>query len=697
MPMNTQQLIQQSLRGQGVLFMLCVCGALLVLPAAADESETNAPPPVLTPEEFFEGGVEAYPNWIELSAGGFFTGGNQSEFQQRMQSPDNVFGGIEDFHYKRDLGKDVIFTMDGHAIFGAEDYSVTVDVTKWDLGYVRVSYDQYRTWSNGDGGYWPDTGAWYPHSDDALALDRGDLTFEAGLTLENVPTITFRYQHLFRDGQQGSTSWGLAQPDLNLTRGLAPSFYDIDDSRDIFELDIEHRIKATDFGVGVRYEIGDLNSTFNTTQYPDVPVLTQPVQDREGTTYDYLNVHAFAESTLRRNLLLSSAFAFNNSDNDFSGDRNYVPGSSGYTGLNGGSRMQEYLWNMNLMWTPWTNFSIVPSVRVQHEDWDADSGGTELTGGGGGAPFAANSNRRGLDVKERIDFRYTGFTNWVLYGRGEWTQGDGKLSENGGLTGFGPPAVERETGDTRFFQKYTAGVNWYPLRRVTLDAQYYFKLNDYDYDHTFDSTLNTPGSANRYPAYLVGQNFTTHDGNIRLRYRPYRTITLVTRYDFQYSTINTEPDSASGLSATDSAKNTSHIIGQNISWTPWRRLFLQLGFSYVLSEYKTPASDSAAAVPVSNNDYWTLNLSSGLVLSDKTDFNVGYAYYNTDNYVNNSPYVSYGAGGDQHSITCGIVHRLREDIRLNVRYGYFVYNDETFGGNEDFDAHLIYGSIQYRF
>ena len=43
------------------------------------------------------------------------------------------------------------------------------------------------------------------------------------------------------------------------------------------------------------------------------------------------------------------------------------------------------------------------------------------------------------------------------------------------------------------------------------------------------------------------QSFKTYDGNVRLTYRPVDNVALVTRYEYQYSTINTTPDAISGL------------------------------------------------------------------------------------------------------------------------------------------------------
>jgi hypothetical protein len=669
---------------------------LAVSPAnAVGAEETPAEPkaeetPVLSPEEFFEGGSQPYKNWIELAVGGWFPSGNPAQFQQGQRTGNDLFGGLEDFHYQRDLGKDTLFNMDGRALFDNEDYQLKFDVAKADLGYFKFDFEQYRTWYNGDGGYYAPTDVWYPLGDEALGLDRGELKFETGLTLENIPKLVLRYTHRYREGDKSSTKWGIVSPDAGnpggVRRYLTPSFYSIDEQVDIFELEATHRIKATQLGAGGRYEMGDLDNTFHSTGYTPLDV-AQPTTDNEGSSYDLLNVHAFSETWIQKNLFFSTGFLFTDLDSDYSGSRNSAatPGLN-YTDLNGGARQQEYTLNLNLLARPWTHFSVVPSVRVQKADWNADSG----------LPAApvGQSDGDALDVSEELELRYTGVTNWVFYARGEWTQGDGELNEAGGI-GL-TPVIQRETEDSRNFQKYVAGITWYPVRRVSLDTQYYYKIHDYDYDHTFDSTLNSSG--NRYPAYLVMQGFETQDANVRLTWRPHNRVTLVTRYDFQYNTIRSEPDPVSGLGETETSQTTGHIFAQNVSWTPWSRLFLQVGFNYVLNETVTPASDYTQAILDAQNNYWTLNFSSGFALTDKTDLHAGYFFYRADNYEDNSTVgVPYGAGATEHGITAGITHRLRENIRLNLRYGFARYQDEASAGNLDYDSHLVYGSVQYRF
>src|SRR5436190_21242933 len=108
----------------------------------------------------------------------------------------------------------------------------------------------------------------------------------------------------------------------------------------------------------MRYESGSLDDALKITHSPREPA-RQKITDRQGTTYDLFNVHAFSETWIKKNLLFSSGLSYTDLDNDFSGSRlygsdfdvNYVPSAQngfGYYGLNGGSRLHEYVLNLNV-------------------------------------------------------------------------------------------------------------------------------------------------------------------------------------------------------------------------------------------------------------------------------------------------------------------------------------------------------------
>ena len=666
----------------------------------------------ITPEQWYEGGTNTYKNWIELSTGALLTQGNANQETQGKQLNTGVFGGIEDLHYESQVAKKTTFTLDGHSIFDDHDYSVGLGLVRDDLGFVRVHFENFRTWDSGTGGYIPDAQLSYALPGDALALDRGLITFEAGLTKPDLPQITFKYSHSYRNGDESPTLWGpVHDPSSGNIYNVYPGIYSINEKSDTFQLDLTHHYKELNYGVGVSYETGNLNDADKLTFWQGESI-QQKVTDQQGTSYDMLSAHAFAESWIKDNLFLSTGFMFANLDDTFTGSQIYgddfdvvysptYPGLDyGYIHLNGGAHEHQYVMNVNLMSLPTKTFTISPSIRVQKEDWNADASGLG-TLGTDTQDFNSNSGYDSLDVCERLDLRYTGVTNWVFNAGGQWTEGQGNLHENGGLTqvnGIGPIPVQFATDDSRLFQKYFASARWYPVRQASLDVGGYYKINQYNYDNTLDNTPNDLSTGNAYPGFILYQGFETLDGNIRLTLRLPKNITLVSRYEYQDSTIRTQPDPASQLSEVNSSKMHSHIIGQNASWTPLNWLGLQAGFNYVLSTTKTPTSDYTQAVLNSQNNYWTVNFNSDFVLDDRTDLNVGYFYYRAADGQNNIVGgVPLGTDTEEHSITAALSRRITQNLRLNLKYAFTHYDDLASVGHFSYDAQVIFASLQYRF
>jgi hypothetical protein len=675
----------------------------------------------LTPAQWYDGGTNAYSNWIELSTGALLTTGNANQASQGRQLYSGVFGGIEDLHYQTDVAKKTTFMLDGRSIFDDHDYNLGLSLVRDDIGFLRFHFEDFRTWDSGNGGYIPSDQAAFSLPGDALALDHGLISFEAGLTEPKLPNITLKYSHRYRTGDESSTLWGPVHDSGGNVNRVYPGFYDIDEKSDTFQLDLTHHFtiakKTVNYGAGVAYETGSYNDKYGLTFWQGEPIL-QKATDSQGTSSDMLSAHAFAESWLKNNLFLSTGFLYANLDDTFTGstiygddfDVAYSPAypavGMSYTDLNGGAHKNEYVGNVNLMYLPTKTFSITPSVRIQAEDWNASSSGIGSLYDLGSSqadtqPFNSSSGYDSIDVTERLDLRYTAITNWVFSASGQWTEGQGSLHENGGLTqvnGFGPIPVQFATDDSRFFQKYSANVRWYPIHQTSLDFGGYYKNNAYNYNNTQDNTPDDGSTGNAYPGFIVYQGFQTWDGSVRLTLHPWSRVMTVSRYEIQYSTIQTQPDSSSGLGELDSSTMLTHIIGQNVSWTPVNWLGLQAGFNYVLSTTKTPASSYTESVLNAQNNYWTANFNSNFVLDDKTDLNLGYFYYRADDGQNNIvDGVPLGSDQSQHSVTATLSRRITKNLRWNLKYAYTHYDDEASNGRFNYDSNLIFSSLQYRF
>lgn len=680
--------------------------------AATAGAQTNAPAadaaPPLDPGQMFEGGTNSYANWIEFTTGGVSLRGNQANFQQQQQLPVPVFGGLSGLHYGTNLDTNTIMTLDARAMAELHDYSVKLGVARENTGYLRFSYQDFRDWSDGDGGFYAPADTFFPLKNDGLGLDRRTFSLEGGYTPEKGINAIFNYTHAQRDGAESSTKWGDADIG-NVTQGLSPSFYDIHESSDTFKLDLSDHVNTSDLGLGFEYQMDKIADELKITEYPGEPT-QQKITDDTGTKDDVFGVHTSTASWVKTNLMVSTAFAYTHLDNTFSGSRiygsefdvGYVPNANygfGYFNLGGESRLNEYVMDANLFYLPTPNFTITPSIRIQKDGADSEAAGIETLGVSTPVSFNSAGDTGDLDIRARLDLAYKGVTNWVFHARFDMTEATGDLDQYGGLIpigGIGVPGVISEINERNFIQKYSAGARWYPSRKIIVDAGGYFKQDDYHYTDPVDSTPDNGPIT--YPGFLEMQKFTTYDGNVRLTLRVAPNVSLISRYDYQWSVIHTAPNSLAGLPTVESSAMQSHIIAEDASWTPWTRLNLQAGLNYVLSDTTTPASDITQAILNARNNYWTLNFSSGFVVDDKTDLNLSYVYYHAEDYSDNAPSgVPYGAGGQEHSVTLTLTRRISEKIRLSLKYGYYRYLDNATGGNGDFGASMVYATLRYRF
>ena len=252
-------------------------------------------------------------------------------------------------------------------------------------------------------------------------------------------------------------------------------------------------------------------------------------------------------------------------------------------------------------------------------------------------------------------------------------------------------------------QKYTIGANWYAMPRLSLSGQYYYQAAEYDNNIKTDLS----GANQR----LLSQDWNTNDFNIRVNFRPdipasLGTLSMVTRYDFMQTLVSgmwaIDP-AGTELAEEHTALITSHVIGETLTWSPVARLYLQGSLSYVLDETQTPAAniiitDTAPTVLNFQNDYWTVTGGAGFIIDSKTDFHADYTFYRANDYVNNIlASLPYGMDATEHTVSASISRQLTPNVRLILRYAFFYYTDDTSGGHNNYRAHSIFSSLQYRF
>ena len=666
--------------------------AVLLLPAAASAASVTT-----------EG-------TIAVSGGGAFLDGDRPAFQQATQHRKNGFGGIEQFRLTRE-SKDSTLTFDARLMPGDDDYALALRYQKPEKFYVDAGFEQFRVWYDGSAGLFRPTGTEFTLFNEDLSLTRSKAWLELGAYTANQTLLRFRYERRERDGTKGSTHWA----DTNLvgtfgTRGVVPTFLDLEEATDTFTADVGNESKEeVKWGLGARYSQTRLNNRRNVRRRP-FETADRIVTSKDGTKTDLFAAHGFYERKVHEQLTLSAGAMITDLDTALSGSRiygqTYDPAfdpayvrrqqrDEGFYHLTGGAEMKQTVLNLNAVYVPKKNWSLRSSLRFEnlHQETMAEFMETNI---GAGPAFAAiveevesEQKKKWNEWAESLEFRYTGAPNWTFNAEGTWIQGSGNVEEERVLH-TGVFTIDRENDYNRTSQKYSTRANWYAKPGLTFAVQYYYKVNVNDYDATRD---NTPaGSADRYPAFITDQDFSTNDFNVRVSWRPATALTSVTRYDFQRSRVVSQE---AGLQKVESSEVTSHILSESLTWAPMGRLYLNASVNVTWDQLATPAY---RFVLNSDNNYVTGSLGGGYALAKKDDLYLDCSWFRARNFSDNSLLsLPYGADRKQQASYLTWVRRQNDHLIYTLKYGYVTNRDGTWAGRNDFDAHVIYAKVQHKF
>jgi predicted porin len=580
-------------------------------------------------------------------------------------------------------------------MFGLEDYDIELGYTLADVGFIRAGIRQFTTWYDGSGGYIPGSGTppgWLDPitpMDDELELDRGSVWFEAGLRMEDIPHITFGYEHQWRDGWKDSTFW--ERRNEAAPNSVRPGYYRIDETRDIFRLDVTHTLGNTDLGGGLRYHsVSNNNARYETRG-------GLPLQQQDISEYDLYSAHLYSQTRLAdEKILLNFAYNITTLDSDFGGSRTTF--ELPYTGLLGTAESVSQVLNGSMWWNPLDDLVIIPSFRL--EWWDQSAWGNRMDMTPFFGSITDSSDYEANEQTLACEARYTGVPNALLYARAEYSMADGDMVRSTINSGILNIDGFRATDSELDRQKYTLGANWYPAQGLSVAARYTHRRYDQDFSHAIPGLLPS-GAVNNDDAQLRKLATQSNDANIRVTWRALPNLTFVTRYDYQQTDIDNVafPNLPASIATTPEIRSgeiTRHILTESVTWNPLEQLYLQLGLHWINSETNTPANNFAPGVVTDwDNDYWSASLNAGYAFSDDTELHASYYYYHADNYP--AAIMPYGTISDEHVFSITLNHRINENMVWNLRYGYYTGDDDAAGGFNDYEAHMVSTGVRLSF
>ena len=653
-----------------------------------------------------------------VSAGGgiSFVDGDQAAFQQRLRPRKYGYGGLEEFSVTRTTGTS-LFRFEGRLVGGNEDYRLTARWEKFDALYLEANYQQFRTFYDGSGGRFLPRDLSFSWFDEELALDRSYFSFEIGTLIPDRPMWRLRYDRNTRTGAKNSLRWGdsnrAGQPFV--PRAFIPSYLLLDEDRDIFTVEASQRTDEAEWNVGGRYERTHYHNR-HTARRRAGENQDRYVTMNDAMDSDLFSGHGFYERIFSEQLRVSAGGLVTSIDADLAGSKIYggspdpeysatfarrQPQDVGYFGLAGNSRMKQYVGNVNLVYQPGKYWTVRPGLKYEHLRQDSGESHTDTDFGGGAAAAAIrqqveNASRNAWnEITEEVEVRYARWADVALNVRAQANQGIGNLVEQSMLVTPTQARVldlDRETEYQRLGQRYTVNASWYARPGLTLAAQYNYRLKLADYDHRRDSTPNGPRSFDRYPAYIVDQDMETHDGFVQLTWRPKSMLTLVTRYGHHRTTIRS---TMAELPEVQHGRLTRHILTQTATWNATARLFVSGSVNLMYDQLAVPANRFTYN---SDNHYLQANLSTGYAVGKVTDLYLDVTHLRADDYLDNPAItLPMGAGHNLQTAFLTWVRRHSDRLIYTAKYGYARNRDGTFGGLNDFSAHLLYGKVQYKF
>jgi hypothetical protein len=668
-------------------------------------------------------------NWITFGYGYTLQSGDRPGFQKAFQLNKDGYGGIEDLFYTSAIDDTTTLKLRGRALAGNHDYLLDLSVTRDEVGYLKVGYKQYRTFFDGSGGVWPATGRRFGLYDEDLGVDRGNFWFELGTAKPAGINSKLRYDYTTRDGEKDSTSWmdsGLPPFTAATTRYIVPTFLRFDEKRHTLVGTFGEKTEKRAWSLGVRYDKGEYDNARYSRRRPFETTTDRFVTAREGQDYDLLQFRGSYLTDISEKVKVTTSASRTKIDTVLSGSRIFGAGydaaytnnyptrqqrdegyfaAPGHANL-GESEMVQTIANIQGMIRPNEHWVLIPGLRFEKTEWE-NLIEFEETNFGAGPAFApindeveAGSEKHWKTWSGSFEARYTGIKNFALNFKADMMNSEGRLVEDRILepgTPLQAISIDRDTNLERETQKVAFTGNWYPRAGTTLAIQWFFRARQNGYRSTRDNTVST---ADRYPAYIANQDFETNDFNLRLSHRFAPNFRSVTRYDYQKTEVRTQDV---GLGFKQSAEQTQHILAESITWNPVNRWFLQANLNIVYDTLKTPAVGltGAAANLVKNSDanYYNFSLSSGYALDDSSDLFCDFGVYEShDSYVDNSAVtVPYGSESKLTQFGVTWTRRLNRNTTVSARYAYAENEDVPQVGFADYDAHLFYAKLQYRF
>jgi hypothetical protein len=690
----------------------------------------------LTPEQvgLLRAWIDQGVDWDEAGADGDLSvsatltlgyttvSGNKEKFRELNWQHEGWNRGLEEFELeKRDANSHI--TSTGHVL--RDDYKVTLDATRNDFGFVRFNWSEYRKYYNSSGVTYPQISPTPFELNMDLYKDIGKASVEAGLTLPNFPKFIFGYEQQWQDGSESTLHYGsVTTADGSETRKIYPAYRNISERTHILKFNAEYENDgwlASDSFQGEWYNLSTTSWSVNNYTNGGPGMATTVTSEKESHFQGANTVHLEKQATdwwFASGGYLYTKYSGDSSLNTSNLNLAYVSTDPYLTILPQYHsdpitlERESHVFSVSSMLGPWEGLTF--SMASQNE-WTRQEGfgtafGEYVLPPPYTASFSNQTNSSSLDrslFSQSATLRFTKIPFTTVYVDGRLQQ---ERSGQDDSEVNGPVQFMRKTDTSSDLTDIKAGFNTSPWQHISLNAYYRRWDSEADYGNSLKEVSSTGGASyDGYPGFIRWRDLLADEAQARLSLQPLSWLKVSLSYKWLREEFKARTDSSNATDqygVTNAASTggsllagryDAHNPSVNLTLTPWKRLFLTTTFSLENARTVTFANSSESVAPYKGNTWSALGSATYLV-DEKTDLSASYSFSLAKFYEDDSATSSlYDINYTLHSLSFSLSHRFTRDFAGSIRYAWYLYDEPTSGGANNYEAHAVFASLTYRF
>lgn len=603
--------------------------------------------------------------------------GDRAKFEEDNWTSRNTSGGIESLTVSKQINKEDSLDFEGKAIAGNNDYNANLNLSREGLGSLTVAFKEFRKYYDPTGGYYSGFAGTInpvePNQD--LHLDIGNFKIEGILAKENSPEYSLSYERDFRSGSKSLLEWGSTILGA-VQRQLYPASLETHETVDRVKAGVKYVTKTSEVSAEQIYERTKAKNEDNYRETFNLASSSLSAQRWRLENYD-----SDLYSTILRGfkdvndkLAVSCGVLYNH----------YKGGSLenlvGDTNMDNPASLEQNSTTIfpTISFKPLKNLSMTFGSKAEFIDKNGDS---NLS------PNTNTSNTYQKIFTQNLQLKYNGIKNIALYADGSFEKKLIRQFEE--KTG----ALYRKINSVADTNNFTLGAKWYPISKINISVEDHYKNKFIENNDQFDNDAG-------YRGYIDRMNLSSNRPTLKLNYKPFRWMAYTLGYTYEDSIYGVRTKAGS---STEIAKNKVHAYSVQAVLTPVDSFYISL-FYERRNDFTSTRADGAggAAIATQQPDYKAnvdvLGFDSSYALSKKTNLNLGYSMYKTNNFNDFSATgMPYGLDNFSQDVSFGVKQTLNKNSSLEFKYKYLSYTESSNNHANDYEAHLLSAAMNMAF